>query len=197
MKRGAKLLAALGLAAMLAGCVQGSLWPLYTDKEVIFDAGLLGKWKDPDPADTNIWTFTKRDDKAYTLTVEWETEEGGKDSQVYAAYLMSLGMYTFLDLYPAPTEAEKAVIEKYGYVGTHDQFLVKREEDTLQTASLDEDWLEEQILEGEVRPRVAALGQGQNAYVLIGRTRELQKWFVYAAANPDAFPDFTVMKRVR
>jgi hypothetical protein len=195
MRRTVGWLLLLGLVVMLSGCVAGSLHPLYTDKDLVFDPGLVGKWQEIDQNDIPPWTFTKGEDATYTLTAEWKTDEGDTERSVCEAHLVSLGMYTFLDTYPSPTEADKGVIERYDYIGLHDQYLVKREEDVLRLATLNDDWLEEQILEGDLRPRIAVLEQ--NTHVLIGTTRELQRFFAYAAADPDAFTEFAVLKRVK
>jgi len=195
--RTAKLLALLGLGAMLTGCLGGggSLRPLYTDENVIFDPLLVGEWQETGSREADRWTFAKGQDKAYTVTARWKTEEGKTKPIAYEAHLVSLGMYTFLDTYPAPTEADKKVIEQYHYAGLHQQWLVKREKDTLRVATLNEDWLDAQVLEGEIRPRVAVLEQG--ASVLIDPTRELQKFLLHAAADRDAFKDFVVLKRLK
>ncbi len=194
--RKAKLLALLGLGVMLAGCLGAglALRPLYTDENVIFDPLLVGEWQETGSREADRWTFAKGQDKAYLVTTQSQTEKGKAKPIACEAHLVSLGMYTFLDTYPRPSAADKQVIEQYDYVGLHRLWLVKREKDTLRVATLNEDWLDEQVLEGDIRPRVAVLEQSTS--VLIDPTRDLQKFFLHAAADPDAFKEFAVLKRV-
>jgi hypothetical protein len=189
-------LALLGLGVILSGCLggSGSLRPLYDDENVVFDPLLVGEWQEAGASQAELWTFAKGENKAYTVTRKWKGETGKPESVACEAHLVSLGMYTFLDTYPTPTEADKQVIEKYDYAGLHRQWLVRREKDTLRAATLSEDWLDEQVLEGEIRPRVAVLEQ--NVSMLIDPTRDLQRFFLHAAADPDAFKDFVVLRRV-
>ena len=199
----ARLLALLGLGMTLAGCVAGSLQPLFTDKEVIFDPGLLGKWQEvevPDPGlwtfpVTGLWTFTKAENQAYRLTIEQKTDRGGKDRTFWEAHLVSLGMYTFFDLCPAPLTMEKQVVDKYGYVGLHNQFLVRREKDTFYLAVLNWDWVENQIAQGKVH--LSSVELENQDRMLTASTQELQQFYASAARDPEAFTELVVLKRLK
>ena len=58
------------IAALLGGCLPvASLHPLYTDKDVIFEKELLGKWVDDPNNPEFTWQFSRIDgvEKAYGL----------------------------------------------------------------------------------------------------------------------------------
>lgn len=90
------LLISLGILAILAGCVP-SIYPLYTDKDVVFDPSLVGSWLNKD--DDETWTFTRGEDQSYDMSIS------GKDSTVmFQAHLVELGGRRFIDLYPNPPD---------------------------------------------------------------------------------------------
>ena len=86
-------MAVLLSSIVLFGCIP-SVYPLYTAKDLIFDSALLGRWSDK-ADEKDGWTFERRDDTSYTLTL---TE--GNASSPFVAHLVRLGPYRFLDLCP-------------------------------------------------------------------------------------------------
>src|ERR1043165_1084991 len=84
-------------AAMLLGACIPSLNPFYTDKDVVFDARLLGTWQEKEKTDEpQAWKFEESKDKAYKLTV---TEKEGKQGE-FEAHLFKLKENYFLDIIP-------------------------------------------------------------------------------------------------
>jgi hypothetical protein len=68
-----KMIGAFAMALFVAGCIT-SIYPIYTDKDLIFDASLMGTWVliDPDTGKKEkdmLWTFAKSEEKAYDLTI--------------------------------------------------------------------------------------------------------------------------------
>jgi hypothetical protein len=88
----------MGLALLLAGCVVTSIYPFYTEKDVVFDPALLGKWiesgKNDDSED--VIEFKKDEDKAYVLA----TTEDHVLANRYIVHLFQLGDQRFIDLFP-------------------------------------------------------------------------------------------------
>ena len=102
------------LAALLGGCVPVmSLHPLYTEKDVVFEEKLLGKWvDDPDNSETT-WQFERIDEPNNAYSLVFSDEEGKKGS--FVAHLVRLQSVRtprenrlFLDVYPSepPWEIE-------------------------------------------------------------------------------------------
>lgn len=95
------LLCLVGAVLLLSACIP-SVHPFYTEKDVIFDARLVGRWGRADePAES--WQFEVATNKTYKLTV---TEKEGKHGE-FEAHLFKLGGQTFLDLGPAEVELKE------------------------------------------------------------------------------------------
>src|SRR5436190_18600561 len=80
---------------LLTSCIP-SINPFYTEKDVVWDARLLGEWTSDKADDTDIWKFETGPGKAYKLSVRDKGKEGAFD-----AHLFRIEDGTFLDLIPA------------------------------------------------------------------------------------------------
>lgn len=59
-----------GLLAAAAGCIVPTLQPLFTEKEAVFDAAIVGTWVPDEEKPKETWTFSKDgDSNAYKLEV--------------------------------------------------------------------------------------------------------------------------------
>ncbi|HEY2170629.1 MAG TPA: hypothetical protein VGJ30_13445 [Candidatus Angelobacter sp.] len=88
------------LLACLTGCVPvDSLNPLYTDKNVIFDPALAGKWVSGNPED-GVLRFDRGEEDAYQMVFTQKTASGHSQETVYVAHLVSLGGEKYLDVSP-------------------------------------------------------------------------------------------------
>jgi hypothetical protein len=89
------------------GCVPvDSLNPLYTDKDIIFDAALLGVWVGPDANDNGDLKFDKEGANAYQIIM---TDNGGGEIKrtFYSGHLLAIGDHRFLDIVPQNWEARR------------------------------------------------------------------------------------------
>jgi hypothetical protein len=188
MRKAWLLVALLGLGVVLAGCIPTSLHPVCTEQEATLAPKLPGRWKSDNG---EIWTFKKVNGKAYQLTVP---QEGSR--AIWRAYVTNLGTYTFLDMYPAPTEAEMKVFERYTTVALHVPMLMKLDSDRLQLAIMSPDWLETQLDQGTASVKVEAPEEGIFP-VITAPTAELRQFLLQAASDPAAFPDPEVFTRVK
>ena len=95
------------LAALLGGCVPVmSLHPLYTEKEVVFEERLLGRWIDDPNSPETTWEFNRIEEPKSAYNLVFSDEEGKKGS--FVAHLVRLQNRLFLDVYPSepPWEIE-------------------------------------------------------------------------------------------
>ncbi len=95
------------LAALLGGCVPVmSLHPLYTEKDVVFEEKLLGRWVDDPNSPETTWEFNRIEEPNNAYNLVFSDEEGKKGS--FAAHLVRLQNRLFLDVYPSepPREME-------------------------------------------------------------------------------------------
>lgn len=169
------ILVALGIALLLASCVQ-SLHPLYTEKDLIFEPALVGTWESEGG---NLWIFLKSDEKSYDL-VYTEKETPAK----FSAHLVKLGNYRFLDLYPMSVDL-KNDLQQASILYTHTIFRVWLEKDTLRLAILEHDWLKKMVDEKKVSVKHEVVDK---RVVLTASTGELQQFILAHADNPEAFP---------
>ena len=184
------LVATLGLAAFLAGCVP-SLNPLYTEKDLVFDPALLGVWSEKENS-TDGWTFRKKDDKSYQLLIQ----EGEKSSP-FIAHLVQLGKYRFLDLYPDEAglkDFNRDDIYKMTLIPGHLFLKVSRIDPTLQIGFLNVDWLDKLLKKSPGALRHQRLGEDKGL-VLTASTKELQKFMLKHVNTKDAFGESSDLKR--
>jgi len=95
------------LAALLGGCVPVmSLHPLYTEKDVVFEERLLGRWVDDPNSPETTWQFNRIEEPNNAYNLVFSDEEGKKGS--FVAHLVRLQNRLFLDVYPSepPWEIE-------------------------------------------------------------------------------------------
>lgn len=99
-----KHLVLLALLACLTGCVPvDCINPLYTDRNVIFDPALVGKWVTGDPED-GVLRFDRAEEGAYQMVITQKTPSGQSKETVYVAHLVSLGGEKYLDVSPTQFE---------------------------------------------------------------------------------------------
>jgi hypothetical protein len=86
------------LVASLVGCVPvDSLNPFYTDRNVIFDSALLGKWTTGNPDDGFV-RFDRGDNDAYRMVFAGRNAAGELEELVFQVHLISLGGEKYLDV---------------------------------------------------------------------------------------------------
>jgi hypothetical protein len=181
------LLLTCAVAAVMLGCVP-SLHPLYTDNDLVFEPGLVGKWGKPN--ETDSWTFEKSGDKSYTLTT---TDEGvpGK----FEAHLVRLGKHLFLDTYPVEPNFKNNFYKGH-LMRVHYFWKVTLKGNKLEIAGLMPDWLKDMIGEKKITVRHETLPDDKGI-LLTASTKDLQALITKHAEDPKAFgekPD--VLRRV-
>lgn len=143
----------------LTGCVVESEQPLYTEKDIIFDANLLGEWADKKGGEKI--QIERSGDSAYLAGF---VGEKGK----CVVHLLRLGEALFLDI-----EGDK---EK-------DKHLIMRvwiKKNLLRLSTLENGWLRKRIAAKEVA------GDGQEL-LLAASTADLQAFLLHHLKNPEAF----------
>lgn len=178
-------LALLGL--LLAGCVTTSIYPFYTEKDVVFDPKLVGRWSGK-PEDTNeFWSFERdRTNAAYLLRIV----EGQKDNK-YWVHLFKLKQWTFIDA--------QVMADCEGMVSPHYLAKVVRMEPTLELQLMNHKWLEAYL---EEHPRalrhIRKPGEYSSDLVLTADTAELQKFLLKHANDTNLFTEnLTPMVRTK
>ena len=129
------------VAVLLAACIP-SINPFYTDKDVVFDAHLIGTWQEKENADTpETWKFEHGENKAYKLTV---TENDGKQGE-FEAHLFKLNQDYFLDIVATEIGTNVAGLTTASLIPGHLLLRVLQFEPELKLAMVDFDWLDKYL----------------------------------------------------
>lgn len=176
--RALKISLALGFVLLIAGCLVSSLYPLFTEKDLVFDPSFLGTWAGQDEDDTLV--FKDGREKAYDLI--YITEGQGLK---YEVHLVKLGELKFFDVYPQINEEHDA----FHLIPAHTIWKVQKDKDILRVAWLDQGWVKEKIAKKEI---TIPHQEVEDRIILIASTEELQKFVIKYA--DDAFSEFNDFK---
>lgn len=175
-----QLSVAAATLSLLAGCVVllGSVYPYYTQKDLVFDPALTGRWFQA--GDTNgCWQFADAGDKAYCLTAIDDHE-----TNCFEAHLFQLKHYQFLDM----LTTNRAEFQ----LPLHIVSKVVRTDTNLSLQLLDEGWLSKLLdahpkaLRHLTMPAQAGSTNDQ-IFALTADTEELQKFLLKHAEDTNAF----------
>ena len=172
----------MGMTLFLMGCPVRSLFPLFAEKDVVFNLGLVGTWSETDKKVT--YFFQKEEGKNYVAIV---CDEKGDTSQ-YTAQLGQLSKFWFLDSYPGKDASD------YQMIPTHVISRMWLNGDTLRFASLESDYVKKLIETGKITiPHVSL----KEDIILTASSDELQQLVLRLAEDDQAFPKPTILIRVK
>jgi hypothetical protein len=165
----------LCVAFAMSACVP-SLHALYTDKDVIFDAGLLGDWVEAKADSKGTLTISKAEAGAYKVV-----SSDGKDTSSFSGHLVKLADKRFLDLTgDSSVECHTLVIP------VHMWFLISQTGEKLQMRDFSDDWLGK-LLKRE--PTALKHEFVDNDLVLTASTSELQSFVMLHVNTKGAFEE--------
>ena len=173
------LIAVFGL---LAGCFPpSSLHPIYTEKDLIFEPGLLGTWSPDNSSET--WSFSAHDPTSYRLVVK--DDEGAEG--IFMVHLVEIDGKRFLDL--LPEDLDDAMTDFF--LPLH-MFLFVEQIEPLRTRSMEHDWLSEYT---EENPETIQHAKIDDRIVLTAPTEELQEFVLRHLKTQGAFSEPSDMIR--
>jgi hypothetical protein len=175
-----KLFIFVGIAMLFVGCPARSIFPLFTDKELVFNPAFVGTWNSMNKKET--YSFQKWDEKMYRLV--WSEENG--DSAVYRVRIGQIGEFLFLDSYPENKQPD------YHVISTHVISKVWIEGDTIRVASLEGDWLKKMTDNNEIT--IPHIDRGDDV-ILTASTEELQQFIHRYGGESNAFPNQDILIR--
>ena len=177
------------IALLLTGCIAISVYPFYSDKDVLFDSALLGQWTNT----TNLkehWIFEKQGQQAYHLSYAESDKTCAMD-----AHLFHLNDQLFLDLFT--TKIPDDIMPPP--IPTHLVMRVFQVKPTLRMAVMDYDWLTKLVEHnpGAIRHHVIVTGEdGKNSQiVLTADTAELQSFILKHLKTEEAWKDSFELRR--
>jgi len=156
------------LVLLLSGCLP-SLHQLYTDETLVFEEGLIGKWRTDED---DIWQFRKAREKEYELRIYDMEEELGR----LEAHLVKIKDMMFLDLYP-DSEYIKYLDDFYKlhFLPVHTFMKVDRIDPNLQLRMIDYDEVEDML---EDDPDALKHEIVNDRIVLTATTEQLQEFVI-------------------
>jgi hypothetical protein len=184
-----RVFAALGLAALMAGCVP-SLNPIYTEKDLTFDPALVGVWAESDS--TATWNFSKPGEDKYTLL---HTDGEGHKAE-FDVRLVKLKERQFIDLYLSKVGDPEIKLNDWAAISlvpAHVILQVYGIGKTLKIAAMNPDWLKDYL---EKHPEAIDHRKlPEDRFVLTASTRDLQKFILQHAGEGGVFGDPVELKR--
>ena len=181
-----KLIATAAALSLLAGCITLSVYPFYTPKDLIFDSALTGRWVET-PSTNKFWEFADAGGKYYLLTTTDEHSTNG-----FEAHLFQLKQYRFLDLLTTNRD-------DLFRMPVHLISKVKNNGVGLSLQFLDYGWLSGLL---ETNPAVLRHivvpdqpgDTNDNMLFLTAETKDLQKFLLKHAEDPNAFNSSSAVK---
>lgn len=170
---------------MFAGCIP-SLNPIYTEQDLIFDAGLLGVWTDEEA--TEIWNFTYSDEKEYKVVY---TDEKGKKGE-FKAHLLKIEGKTFLNLTPVRPQSAHNDFYKSHFLSLHTFVHITQTAPTVQISYLEPEWLRTHLDKNSSALRHERIS---GEILLTASPKELQKFLLTHLNTEGAFSKPVSVKR--
>ena len=166
--RSAPLALLVIVLSLLAGCVP-TLNPVYTQKDLVYDAALVGNWSAPNAVET--WSFEYVGNQQYRLT--YTNKEGERG--LFAAHLAEVNGIRFLDLFPEDTDNGKVAFHKFHLVPIHTVYRLKTTAEGLRLAGIDYTWLDNHL---KNHPESIQHTTFQGRRLITASTEELQVFLV-------------------
>jgi hypothetical protein len=188
--RTATAVAVLSLVLLFfTGCVVTSIYPYYTDKDLVFDPAILGNWVEA--GQTNETSEYVRFEPMGTNGY-WATVLGGSETNSFEVHLFRLKAQLFVDSFPTNRSLD--------FVPVHQVSKVMQNGPVLETANLNYDWLAKLLEKNPRAVRHMMLrdnpGDEHGRIVLTADTKELQRFILKNVNNTNAWKEPSQFKRL-
>ena len=180
-----KCVVALGIVFLFIGCPARSLFPLFAEKDLVFNPSLLGTWIGEGGKET--FAFQPSKAKGYRVIYrEYKSGQSPTDTAVFNVQLGQLGKCWFLNSSPVEESRE------YHMIPTHLIWRMWLEGDMLRIAALESDWLRDMINGGKLKISHALV---HGDVILTASPEELQQLVLRFAEDSKAFPNEAKLSR--
>lgn len=198
MKKALYIFSITFLLLLLSSCLS-TLYPIFHEKDVIFNQQLLGSWKYTDDNQQKFIEFKKIpanrkseltdaikkfSDKGYLVS---RTDSLGKVISESFVFLAKVGKNYFLDFYPAELPSEKKINSFYKshQIKKHNSYRIDfTDNNHFEMKRFDKSFLDKLISNNKINIRHEVLG-GDN--IITASTDELQNFIIQYSDNPKAF----------
>jgi hypothetical protein len=174
----------------LAGCIVTSIYPYYTDKDLVLDPAVLGKWVEKGKTNetSEYVKFEPMGTNGY-----WATVFGTDETNSFEVHLFRLKTQMFVDSFPTNRSLD--------FVPVHQVSKVTQIRPVLETANLNYDWLATLLKKHPkaIRHMVLREKSGDESggrIILTADTQELQRFILKYINNTNAWKEPTQLKRL-
>ncbi len=214
-----KLLLLTGMITLLlsmSGCLS-TLYPLFTEKDLVYDARLIGEWKENDDDESLMIAKASRQDlkkfpalqhlvdKAYivsfmsrkTTIIINEQSSSWQAEQKFIAFLTRLGTGLYLDFFPTPTDRQEQynAFYKQHFISMHSFYRIQvHNERSFEINQLKGDYLQELIRQKRVR--IKHEKNAYSSYIITAPTEDLQQYVLKYGQVPEAYEGKTVFTKI-
>ena len=198
-----KVLLLFALTILFNGCLT-TLYPFFTEKDVVFNPELIGDWAYSNKSEKGSILFEtitqnksielsegirKMTGKGYLVT--WKDSIGQPTSQ-YFVFLAKIGKHFYLDFYPADMDDERPVdrIFKGHKLKLHHCYKVNfHSKDRLEIKMFEESFLTDLIEKKQIRIHYEEKGSFDKKRIITASTDELQQYLLKYSNNPKAYSE--------
>ena len=175
----------LVLLLVCSSCVP-SVHPIYSERDIVFDAKIVDVWTDEGNEET--WAFTRSEEKTLTLV---HTDENGKKGE-FEANLVKIGEQIFLDLVPVKRENKFNDFYRGHFMELHTFVRVTPNGNGYQIAYLEPKWLK-----GFLTGNASALKhiEFREEIILTDTTSNIREFLKVHSATKGAFSEPITIKR--
>jgi hypothetical protein len=200
-----RIIILIGMLALLAGSCIPSLFPLYTEKDLVTDDRIVGTWE---AGEMGTWVIERlyykplidifssdwsdaKENNTYKLVVI-ETDGGDTLEAEFVVHMLVLGGQHYLNYYPGDFELDHDFLS-WHMVEANNFSKVWITEDSISLAFFDPSYLEELIDENRIKISHIRHDDG---ILITARTKELQKFVIKYGDEEDAILEPDVLKRI-
>jgi len=205
MKKVVLFLSFTFLVILLSSCLE-TLHPIFTEKDLIYDARLIGTWKTDTTGGraiiTNLATessvqlpgnISSISKKGYLISYK---DKDGSLSGLYIAFLARIGKHLYFDYYPADKKNDKTVDNFFMVHLTkmHTSYRVNFTKDGFEMSQLDEGFIRQLIDEKKIR--ISHEKSEEDDIIITASTSELQQYIIKYGDEPSAYrSEKTIFKK--
>jgi len=183
------LLILAACALVLTGCLVTSVYPFYTQKDVVFEPALAGTWTNASEGEER-WEFAAVSTNNYRLS--FMTKDA---TNVVQATLFKIQTTLFLDLFNGEIGDEVQPPP----IPSHFLFRVKQIKPTVKMSPMDYEWLTKFLAQDPRALRHHLIGdekdKDKQRLVLTADTADLQKFIVKHLDTAEAWKDTTELTK--
>jgi DNA-binding MarR family transcriptional regulator len=196
------------LLILISGCLK-TLHPIFTEKDLAYNPGLLGNWKTESEGKTGRAIITNLameksidlpgnissiSQKGYLISYQ---DENGNTNSRYIVFLARIGKHLYFDYYPAENKGEEETDEffKAHFIKMHTSYRVNISKDgSFELSQLDESYVTRLIDEKKIR--ISHEKDADDNTVITASTEELQQYLIKYGDEPSAYrSEKTIFKK--